>query len=231
MVFPLRGSLIERYNRFLVDIRTPEGDTITAYCPATGRMTTCLQDGAPVEYVRVRNKDRKLDYDWWSIKMPESWVVIDTRPANRWLYWARKTPWLPDGWERAEWNAEPSLPEGGRLDYRLVHDGADRRDTWVELKSVTWCEDGVGYFPDAPTERGRRHLRELMALAEQGHPTWVVFVSMRSDVEVIRAGGSVDPDFEELLNEARACGVNLLGIESEVDDRSLRFTGRLPVEP
>lgn len=224
----MRGYLIERYNRFLADIRTRNGDTITAYCPATGRMTTCLRKTAPVEYVRVKDPGRKLDYDWWSIKMPESWVVIDTRPANDWLYWSRKAPWLPDRWTGTEWVPEPSLPEGGRLDYRLVRE--NQKDLWIEIKSVTWCEEGIGYFPDAPTQRGRRHLRELMTLAEEGHPVWVVFVSMRSDIQVIRPGGSVDPDFENLLGDARAQGVHLLGVQSRVEDRSLWFTGRVPVE-
>lgn len=149
----MRGTLIERYNRFLADVRTTDGETVTAYCPATGRMTSCLEEGAPVEYLRVENPDRKLDYDWWSIRMPESWVVIDTRPANRWLYWNRTAPWFPDEWGGAEWTAEPSLPDGGRLDFRLGNGTAS--PDWIEIKSVTWCEDGVGFFPDAPTERGR----------------------------------------------------------------------------
>ena len=224
----MKGSLIERSNRFLADIRTQDGKTVTAYCPATGRMTTCLEEGAPVEYLRVENSDRKLDYDWWSIRMPESWVVIDTRPTNRWLYWNRTAAWFPESWRNNKWTAEPSLPDGGRLDFRI--DGNDGRPAWIEIKSVTWCEDGVGYFPDAPTERGRRHLRELTALAEDGHETYVVLVSMRSDVEVIRPARSVDPTFADALCEARNAGVKLIGVESSVDDRSIRFTGILPVK-
>ncbi len=224
----MRGYLIERYNRFLADIRTQNGKTITAYCPATGRMTTCLEQGAPVEYVSVQDSDRKLDYDWWSIKMPESWVVIDTRPANRWLYWTREASWLPDQWSGTEWVREPSLPEGGRLDYRLISKNGE--DSWLEIKSVTLCEDGIGYFPDAPTERGRRHLRELITLEAQGYKTWLVFVSMRSDIETIRPRRSIDPDFGQLLKEAQDQGVQILGVRSQVDDRSLRFTGRIPIE-
>lgn len=223
----MRGYLIERYNRFLADIETESGQTITAYCPATGRMTTCLEEGAPCEYLRVEDPDRKLDYDWWSIRMPDSWVIIDTRPANRWLYWNRTAPWLPDGWDRATWVPEPSLPDGGRLDYRL--EWPDRPDAWVEIKSVTWCEDGVGYFPDAPTKRGRRHLTELARLSDNGQETHVVFIAMRSDVREIRPGHGVDPDFIDVLNQAEKRGVNLLGLSSDVDERSFRLTGTLPV--
>lgn len=191
-------------------------------------MTTCLEEGAPVEYLRVEDPDRKLDYDWWSIRMPESWVVIDTRPANRWLYWNRNAPWFPPSWSNAEWTGEPSLPEGGRLDFRL--DNGASEPGWIEIKSVTWCEEGVGYFPDAPTERGRRHLQELKDLRERGQETYVVLVSMRSDIELIRPGRSVDPDFADALREARDAGVELIGVETSVDDRSVRFTGTIPVE-
>lgn len=223
----MRGYLIERYNRFLVDLETETGETITAYCPATGRMTTCLENGAPCEYLPVEDPDRKLDYDWWSIKMPESWVIIDTRPANHWLYWSRSAPWLPEGWDRASWSPEPELPQGGRLDYRL--DGDGQPTTWVEIKSVTWAENGVGYFPDAPTERGQRHLRELIDLKRSGFEAYVVFICMRSDIELIQPGRSVDPDFADRLIEAREAGVNLLGLRARVDDRSLQLTGTIPV--
>lgn len=225
----MRGYFIERYNRFLADIETESGEAITAYCPATGRMTTCLENGAPCEYLRVENPDRKLNYDWWSIKTSESWIIIDTRPANRWLYWNRTTPWLPDDWERATWVPEPTLPDGGRLDYRL--EWPERPDAWVEIKSVTWCENGVGYFPDAPTKRGRRHLRELTNLASEGHETYVVLISMRSDVERIHPGSEVDPEFAADLRTAHEQGVNLLGLKSDVEDRSLQLTGTVPVIP
>lgn len=223
----MRGHFIKRYNRFLVDIRTRTGETITAYCPATGRLTTCVRDGAPVEYLRIEDSDRTLDYDWWSIKMDSSWVIIDTRPANQWLYWHRTAPWLPGDWSKADWHAEPTLTNGGRLDYRL--DDGSGPDTWIEIKSVTWCENGTGYFPDAPTERGVRHLNELIELAQQGYDTYLIFVSMRSDIEHVKPAEDIDPSFTSTLQEASEAGVNLLGIESCVDDRAVDFTGRIPV--
>lgn len=224
----MRGYLINRYQRFLADIETTDGETITAYCPATGRMTTCLEEGAPVEFLRIDNPDRKLDYDWWSIKMPDSWVIIDTRPANRWLYWSRTAPWLPEDWAEAHWTSEPSLPDGGRLDYRL--DFNEKPSSWIEIKSVTWCEDGTGYFPDAPTDRGRRHLETLREIATSERSAWLVLVSMRSDIEQIKPARDVDPDFATSLKAARDSGVHLLGIDASVQDRTLDFTGTVPVK-
>lgn len=223
----MKGYFVKRYNRFLVDIETQSKKTVTAYCPATGRMTSCLRDGALCEYIRVEDRDRRLDYDWWSIKMPSSWIVIDTRPANRWLYWYRTAPFLPNSWTDADWKAEPRLPDGGRLDFRLERSGG--QNAWIEIKSVTWCEDGVGLFPDAPTERGRRHLRKLIELSDGNSTSYVIFVCMRSDIEEIRPAKRIDPDFCQLLRTARTRGVKLIGLESSVDDRSLELTGTVPV--
>lgn len=224
----MKGSFLKRYNRFLVDIMTNSGNTITAYCPATGRLKTCVKKEATVEYLPVANDNRKLNYDWWSIKLPESWIIIDTRPANQWLYWHRTAPWLPESWAGADWYSEPSLPGDGRLDYRL--DFRSDTDTWIEIKSVTWCEDGIGYFPDAPTKRGQRHLQELIQLSENGNDAYLIFVSMRSDINVISSASDIDPDFSKKLKLAKQKGVELIGIESDVDDRSLHLTGRIPVQ-
>ncbi|MFB6344242.1 MAG: DNA/RNA nuclease SfsA [bacterium] len=224
----MKGYFIKRYKRFLVDLETNSGNQITAYCPATGRMTSCLRKRAPCEYLRVSNSDRKLDYDWWSIKMPESWVIVDTRPANHWLYWTRTAPWLPSDWSTANWKAEPELPNGGRLDFRLER--SQQPDTWVEVKSVTWAENGTGYFPDAPTSRGRRHLKDMIELSRAGYRVYVTFICMRSDIEEIRPARNIDPEFAELLETARRQDVNLLGIKASVDSRSLKLNGTIPVK-
>lgn len=223
----MKGYLLKRYKRFLADIRTEDGKEITAYCPATGRMTSCLREGARVEYLPVNDPDRKLDYDWWSIQMPDSWVIIDTRPANKWLFWNRTASWLPDSWNRASWVAEPATPRGGRFDFRLKH--PEGPDTWLEIKSVTWCEDGTGYFPDAPTKRGREHLEKLIQFQGNGYNSAIVFVSMRSDINEILPAGTVDPEFSKLLSDADQQGVDIIGIDSYVDDRSLTMIGRVPV--
>lgn len=212
----------------MVDIRTGDGDTITAYCPATGRLRTCERVGAPVEYLPVVNSERSLKFDWWSIRMPDSWVVIDTRPANYFLKWHKTASWMPSKWSDAHWHPEPSLKNGDRLDYKLTT--SDESETWIEIKSVTWCEDGIGFFPDAPSKRAVRHLEHLEALADRGADVYLVFVCMRSDICEIRPASSVDPNFSSRLGDAVSNGMNVMGIGSTVSDRLLQFTGTVPVE-
>ncbi len=222
----MRGRLLARRKRFLARIETETGGEITAYCPATGRLTSCLRVGAPVEYFRVESEDRKLNYDWWSIRMTSGWVVIDTRPANRILRRHRGASWMPPAWNEATWEAEPALESGGRLDFSLP---AGDPTTWIEVKSVTWAHNRTGFFPDAPTERGRRHLRHLMELADSGHAAYLVFVCMRPDVEAVKPASWVDPDFASLMQRARKRGVNIIGVQSRVDHRTVRLLGRIPV--
>lgn len=221
----MRGRLLRRYKRFLVDIETETGDVVTAFCPATGRMRTCDKIGAPVEFYRVNNPDRRTDYDWWSIRMPASWVVIDTRPANELVSGHRDRSFFPESWSTARWQAEPTLEDGGRLDFLI--DTAPAR-TWVEVKSVTWCEEGIGYFPDAPSERASRHLRELMEKAQTARAA-LVLMSMRSDVTEIRPARRVDPNFAQLIREARRSGVELIGIRSKVTSWDINPVERIPV--
>lgn len=221
----MRGRLLRRYKRFLVDIETERGEVITAFCPATGRMRTCSAIGAPVEYHPVGNSDRRTDYDWWSIRMPDSWVVIDTRPANELLYQHRGKPWFPDGWTGARWHAEPTVEDGGRLDFRLESDTAD---VWIEVKSVTWAEDGVGYFPDAPSDRALRHL-DALAEKARAEQAVLVLMTMRSDVEEIRPARRVDPAFADRLKEIQSGNVDLFGVRNEVGPRSVSPVERIPV--
>lgn len=221
----MRGRFLRRYQRFLVDIETETGEVITAFCPATGRLRTCSKVGAPVEYTDVKNEDRRTDFDWWSIRMPASWVVVDTRPANQLIYQHRRSLACLSEWADEQWTPEPVLEDGSRLDYKI---GTDLFPTWVEIKSVTWCENGVGYFPDAPSERASRHLEELIDRSTE-EAALLILVAMRSDIHEIRPATEVDPAFARRLKRARENGVEIMGIGSRVTHRSVTPFERIPV--
>ncbi|MFB6356109.1 MAG: DNA/RNA nuclease SfsA [bacterium] len=225
----MRGYLLRRYQRFKVDIETEAGQIITAYCPATGRLTTCYRTTAPVEYFPMENSNRTLRYDWWSIRMPESWVVIDTRCANQKVYSQRNCSWFPEQLRSAEWLSEPAEPDlfEGRLDYQLEWETG--KPGFMEIKSVSMARDRVGYFPDAPTKRGRRHLRSLLELARNGYPVFVVLASMRGDIEEVRPCRETDPEFSDLLEQCSRNGVQIYALSAKVGPTNLTFTGTIPV--
>lgn len=100
----------------------------------------------------------------------------------------------------------------------------------VEVKSVTLCRDGAGYFPDAPTERGARHLRELTRGVREGYRAYAVFVAQREDIQVVKPNRETDPGFAAALREAQDSGVRLLGFGCSVTATGIRLnTAALPV--
>jgi len=223
----MRGRLLRRYNRFLVDIETESGGCITAFCPATGRLRSCYRVGAPVEYRPVSGASRRTDYDWWSIRMSRTWVIIDTRPAPDVLKKQHASLSLPEDWQEGRWSTEPVLEDGSRLDIRI---GQAPVTTFVEVKSVTWCRKRVGLFPDAPSERASRHVRTLMEIARQdSRDAAMILVSMRSDIDVIEPAHWIDPEFSDLLREAKQSGVEIVGLASSVSCNRIELKKRIPV--
>ena len=99
--------------------------------------------------------------------------------------------------------------EKSRIDLHLSGHG-EQPDAWVEVKNVTLCEDGIGYFPDAVTARGQKHLRELMAMVRQGERAVLLFVVNHSGIREVRPADHIDPEYGRLLQEAAEAGVELL---------------------
>lgn len=201
----LEGSLCERVNRFVLDVEL-DGEIVEVYLPETGRLTTVLVDDATVVCEPVSDPDRRTDYTALAVHTGDVYVTVEAVRANALVARAIERDVLPvfEGWTLAR--REPALPAGGRGDLLL-----EREETrhFVEVKAVTHAEAGVGKFPDAPTERGRRHLRDLAALAEEGTPTSVVFAAMRPDATVVRPFRAIDPDFADALARADDAGVTV----------------------
>jgi sugar fermentation stimulation protein A len=120
-----------------------------------------------------------------------------------------------------------TLPGGCRLDFALDLGG---ETAFLEVKSVTWVEDGVAFFPDGVTERGRRHLQELTALARRGHRAWQVFVVQREDARVLRPAARLDPAYARELAVSAGGGVNILVIQEKVAPPEINLASTLPFD-
>ncbi|MEF8776399.1 MAG: DNA/RNA nuclease SfsA [Haloarculaceae archaeon] len=234
----IEGRLVRRQNRFVLDVAfddpAADDDQIEeVYLPETGRLTTVLVDDATVVCEPVEDPDRRTAFTALAVHNGDVYVTVEAVRANAMLAEAVERDLVP---VVADWDLvrrEPALPDGGRADLLVsgsgaegieggggaAADGATAEDSerYVEVKAVTHAEDGVGKFPDAPTERGRRHLRDLTALAEDGVPASVVFVAMRPDVEVVRPFREIDPDFAAALEAAAEAGVGVHAVGSAFD--------------
>jgi len=223
-----QGQFLERPNRFLV--RCAMGETIVeAHLPDPGRLKELLVPGCTIYLRQTKGEKRKTQWSAVLAQAPNSTLVsLNTTLANRLVAQALAEKALPElaGWNlvKAEYSHGPS-----RWDFFLAKDNGER--LFLEVKSVTLVVDGVGYFPDAVTTRGARHVRELAMLAqEENTQAAVLFLAQRQDVHVIKPARAIDPQFAAELEQAARAGVMLLGRKTIVTTAEVMLGGRVAVE-
>ncbi|MFL1466486.1 DNA/RNA nuclease SfsA [Marinobacter sp. HN1S83] len=230
MNFPqplIKGKLIRRYKRFLADVLLDDGSEVVAHCPNTGSMLGCQPDNARVWLSESDNPKRKLRYTWELVETaPGVLACINTARPNAQAREAIEAGRVKElsgyGSCRGEvrYGAEKS-----RIDLHLSgHD--ELADAWVEVKNVTLCEDGSGFFPDAVTTRGQKHLRELMAQVAAGDRAVLLFVVNHTGIESVRPADHIDATYGVLLREAAGAGVEVLAYRADLGNKA-GPTGRL----
>lgn len=171
MLFPPLSSaiLLKRYKRFLADVLLPNGEQITLHCPNTGAMTGCANEGDTVWFSTSDNPKRKYAHTWELTQTQAGdFICVNTNRANQLVEEALKQGWIGELAHYSNIFPEQKYgQENSRIDFFLKQDHF--ADCFVEIKSTTLLtEKGVGMFPDAKTERGQKHLRELAHLAQNG---------------------------------------------------------------
>jgi sugar fermentation stimulation protein A len=212
------GTLIRRYKRFLADVRLDTGETVTAHCPNSGRMTGCAESGRPVYLSRHDSPKRKLKFTWELIDMPGSLVGVNTLVPNRLVAAAIAAGSVAEltGYDRVR--PEVAVAPHTRIDICLQ--SPDRRDCYIEIKNCTLVEDGVAMFPDAVTARGVKHLQVLHRLAARGNRCGIFFLIQRMDAHRFAPAGHIDPAYAKALRTAVAGGVDVFVYDTIID-----FTG------
>lgn len=223
----IAGRFLRREKRFLVEVELADSRRVWAHVPNTGALTGCLTPGQEVLLTAESRPGRKTAHTWRFCRNGEQWVCVDTLVPNRLVAEALAGPGLPGLSPPLSHRAEVTLAGGGRLDFAA--DLGDRL-LFLEVKSVTWVEDGVALFPDGVTSRGRRHLKELTALATQGHEAWQVFVVQREDAQLLRPAAQVDPAYAEELVSASRHGVKILVIQEKVSPPEITLAETLPFD-
>jgi sugar fermentation stimulation protein A len=221
----IRGTLVQRYKRFLADVRLAGGEIVIAHCTNTGSMLGCKEPGSAVLISRSDNGNRKLAYTWEMVQVKRTWVGINTLHPNRLVAEAIEAGVIKElrGYEIIR--REVKVSAHSRLD--LCLEGATG-SCFVEIKNVTASFDGAAAFPDAVSERATRHLKELIRLKRAGHRAAVVFVIQRNDCEYFRPADEIDPEYGRWLRKAVKAGVEVLPYEAEVTARKIILSHRLP---
>ncbi len=208
---PLQAAtLIKRYKRFLADVTTPQGETFTLHCANTGAMTGCATPGDTVWYSASDNPKRKYAHSWELTETSAGEMIcVNTLRANQLFREALEEQRIPELSGYPQCRSEVNYgTESSRIDFLLQHHG--HADCYVEVKSVTLLQDGQGYFPDAVTLRGQKHLRELMTIVSEGHRAVLFFAVLHSGIDHVRVARHIDPGYAALLDQAILAGVEIL---------------------
>jgi sugar fermentation stimulation protein A len=220
------GRLVRRYKRFLADVMLDDGTTVTAHCPNSGRMTGCSLPGQPVFLSHQDNPKRKLKYTWELIEMPTSLVGVNTLVPNRLVADALRAGRIPALETYGEVAREVRVNSRSRLDLKLA--GRGLPDCYIEIKNCTLVQEGVAMFPDAPTARGRKHLRELALLKRRGFRAIIFFLVQRMDAGAFVPADPIDPDYGRQLRWAVDQGLEIMVYDTEIDLKGIRLRNPLP---
>ena len=213
------GVFLARPNRFIAHVQI--GDDIqTVHVKNTGRCRELLPVGAEVWCRYDPNPKRKTKYDLITVRKGERLINMDSQAPN-----AAAKEWLLRGGlgEIENLKAEAFCGDS-RFDFSFTKDG---QTCYLEVKGVTLENDGVCAFPDAPTERGAKHLRGLTELAQQGYGAYVLFVIQMADVKYLHPNDATDPAFGAALRSAASAGVQVLAMDCAVSEDTMEI--RLPV--
>jgi len=214
------GTLIKRYKRFLADVELEDGSVITVHCPNTGRMTTCADPGWRVALSDSNNPKRKYRFTWELVHNGDCWICVNTGRANEIACEAVSNGILP---ELAGYTEVLREQRFGNSRFDLLLRTGDQL-CYVEVKSVTLlADDGRTAFPDAPTERGRKHLNELVEVVKAGHRAAMLFVILRSDGTTFRAANEIDPQYAAALDAAAAAGVEVHAWRAAVSPEAIQL--------
>jgi len=227
----ISGRLIRRYKRFLADVELDGGEVVTSHCVNTGRMSGCADEGSEVWLLPApKNTKRKLKYTWVLTRRADGVTVgVHTGLPNQLVATAITEMGIPGlcGYESVR--REVKMGERSRVDVYLSGH-SERPPCWVEVKNVTLVRDGTALFPDAVTERGRKHLNVLIDQVHNGDRAAMVYVVQRLDAVRVRPADDIDPEYGEALRRAMENGVEMYALSVNADPTGLKVVGMLPVE-
>lgn len=217
-----KASFISRENRFVATVCL-NNEPVKVHVKNTGRCRELLIPGAPVYLVRAENENRKYQYDLVSVEKGGLLVNMDSQAPNAVFGEFLRAGGLIDGVTYVK----PEFAYGAsRMDFYFER-GEERH--LVEVKGVTLEQDGVCRFPDAPTQRGAKHLYGLIQAAQNGFHAWICFVIQMGGMRRWEPNEAADPAFARALRDAAEAGVEVRAFECRVQPDSLAISREIPV--
>ncbi|PMG58632.1 sugar fermentation stimulation protein SfsA [Vibrio splendidus] len=223
------ATLIKRYKRFLTDIQLPDGSERTIHCANTGAMTGCATPGNTVWYSTSDNVKRKYPNSWEISETDKGHrICVNTARANQLAVEAIENNTIVEllGYNALRTEVKYGS-ENSRIDI-LLEDN-EKPPCYIEVKSVTLLDEqqastkGQGFFPDAVTTRGQKHLRELTEMVESGNRAVLLFTVLHSGIEKVSAAHHIDAKYSLLLKQAQDAGVEVLCYKAELSSTQIQL--------
>ncbi|MGI9888357.1 DNA/RNA nuclease SfsA [Vibrio chagasii] len=223
------ATLIKRYKRFLTDIKLPDGSERTIHCANTGAMTGCATPGNTVWYSTSDNAKRKYPNSWEISETDKGHrICVNTARANQLAVEAIENKTIVEllGYNALRTEVKYGS-ENSRIDI-LLEDN-EKPPCYIEVKSVTLLDEqetsteGQGFFPDAVTTRGQKHLRELTEMVESGNRAVLLFSVLHSGIEKVSAAHHIDAKYSLLLKQAQDAGVEVLCYKAELSSTQIQL--------
>lgn len=230
MKFPtplFKGTLVQRYKRFMADIVLDTGEEITAHCANSGSMLGVKEPGSEVWVSPANNPKRKLKYTWELIKVGKSYVGINTSLPNKIVQESIETGVVPELKGYDTLRREVKYGKNSRIDI-LLEDEA-KPDCYVEIKNVTLRRSKLAEFPDAVTARGTKHLGELANQVAAGDRAVMYYLTQREDCDTFTVADDIDPTYAEALETAMAAGVEVICYKCKLTPREITVASPLKI--
>ncbi len=217
-----QGLFISRPNRFIAKVNI-DGEEQTVHVKNTGRCRELLKENAVVFLEKSSNPNRKTQYDLISIYKGDTLINMDSQSPNKVV-----GEWLAEGgFLKNPTLIKPEAAYGNsRLDFYLKN---ENEKAFIEVKGVTLEVDGTARFPDAPTERGRKHLSELIRAKQNGYRAAAVFVIQMKGCKRFEPNDKTDPAFAQELKRAAENGVKIIALDCRVTQNSIKIDKEIPV--
>ncbi len=218
-----KGHFLSRPNRFIADVEL-EGETVICHVKNTGRCRELLREGAVVYLEESNNPNRKTQYDLVAVEKGARLINIDSQAPNKVFQ-----EWADSGSFRQELEVLKSETTYGNSRFDFYWKSVNS-EGFVEVKGVTLEEEGTVLFPDAPTQRGVKHIEELIAAKEAGYEAAICFVVQMEEVTCFRPNDKTHPEFGAALRRAEQAGVEIIAVGCHVEQDSLKIKSKVPVE-
>ena len=218
------GKFVRRVNRFIAHVIVEEVGEVVVHVMNTGRLKELLVPGAEVMLSFEPSTKRKTAYDLRMVKKDSFWVSIDSQLPNKLVEEGIRLNLIEEIGDYDEIRRE-SVYGNSRFDFKI----AGKRTCFIEVKGVTLENKGWGYFPDAPTERGKKHIEEMITAVEEGYRGIILFLIQHPLIDGFTPNKDTDPIFTSTLEKAQKLGVELLAYKCSVTLDEIIIQKKIPI--